>query len=313
VSSEFLERLVRDVGGKSILEGLTERLAPSDLQSLMLEVYARVAAKGTPKRLLDQYEKDRFVRPSVVDPRVLNELDRIAYETLSTEYRVLELSPLCPLGACSIVATVNQNKIVSTIRNTEVVSDATNVMALECAVRRRDDPANSAFLATSQRMTRAQGINAPRSWAHFRLFCLCAAGRDRGSFSFELENAASQIAFHLRYLQRLPSVGFKLSQPRVAVTDMSNGRLTPTIEKSVLAPLRESFPSAELGLDPSRQAGRGYYQTVCFKLHVTDGSGSELEIGDGGDVPWTQKLLSNAKERLMTSAIAQERLAMLAT
>jgi hypothetical protein len=291
------------------LGGLTERLAPSDLQSLMLEVYARVAARGTPKRLLEQYEKDRFVRPSVVDARILSQLDRIAYETLPGDYHVLELSPLCPLGSCSVVATVNQNKIVSTIRNTEVVSDATNVMALECAARRREHPLESVFLATSQRMTRAQGLSAPRSWAHFRLMGLCAAGRDRGSYAFEVENTVSQISFHLRYLERLSREGWKLTRPRVAVTDMLNGRMTPVIEQSILAPLRNAFPKAELGLDPTRQGGRGYYPTLCFKLYVTDASGSEMEVGDGGDVPWTQMLLSNAKERLLISAIAQERLA----
>jgi hypothetical protein len=311
VSSGFLERLIREAGVADILEGLTERLAPSDLQSLMLEVYARVAAKGTPRKLLDQYERDRFVRPSAVDARALGGLDRIAWRTLPVEYQVLELSPLCPLGTSSVVATVHQNKIVSTIRNAEVVSDATNVLALECAVRRRNDPAVSAFLATSQRLTRAQGQPGPRSWAHFRLLCLCAAGRDRGSFSFEVENAVSQIGFHLRYLDALSKEGWKLTRPRVALTDLLNGRLTPTIEQHIMAPLRAAFPMAELVIDPSRAGGRGYYQALCFKLYVTDASGTEMEIGDGGDVPWTQKLLSNAKERLLISAIAQERLAQL--
>lgn len=42
---------------------------------------------------------------------------------------------------------------------------------------------------------------------------------------------------------------------------------------------------------------------------VKDPAGVEMEIGDGGDVPWTQKLLSNAKERLIISAVALQRLA----
>jgi hypothetical protein len=305
----FLARLVRESGAPHILEGLTERLPPSDLQSLMLEVYSRVATKSTPKKLLDQYERDRFVRPSVVDARVLGELDRIAWMMLPAEYSVMELSPVCPLGTSSVVATVNQNKIVATIRNTEVVSDATNVLALECAVRRRRDPHAPVLLATSQRMTRAQATPDPRSWAHFRLLCLCAAGRDRGSFAFEVENAVSQIGFYLRYVDRLSSEGWRLTRPSVALTDMLDGRLGPRIEQRVIAPLRDAFPMAEFVLDPTRQSGRGYYQSLCFKLHVTDATGSEIEIGDGGDVPWTQKLLGNAKERQFISAIGQERLA----
>jgi len=42
---------------------------------------------------------------------------------------------------------------------------------------------------------------------------------------------------------------------------------------------------------------------------VKDRDGVGMEIADGGGGPWTQQLLSNAKERLVVSAIAQERLA----
>jgi hypothetical protein len=305
MSNGFFERLVRQVGVPDIVERLTERLAPSDLQSLMLEVYARVAAKGTPKMLLDQYERDRFVRPAVVDARVLSELDRVAWGALPDEYQVLELSPVCPLGTSSVVSTVHQNKVVSTIRNTEVVSDATNVLALECAVRRRADRGAAVYLATSQRMTRAQGYPGPRSWAHFRLVCLCAAGRDRGSFAFEVENTVSQIAFQLRYLDGLAKDGAALTRPRVALTDMSSRSLA----QDVIARLGDAFPGADLGVDPTRQSGRGYYQSLCFKTYVTDGGGTEMEVGDGGDVSWTQTLLGNAKERLVISAVSQDRLA----
>ena len=79
MSNGFLERLVREAGAGDLQEALTARLPPSDLQSLMLAVYSRVASKSTPSKLVDQYQRDRFVRPSVVDVRVLGELDRIAW------------------------------------------------------------------------------------------------------------------------------------------------------------------------------------------------------------------------------------------
>jgi hypothetical protein len=309
VSKGFLDRLVRESGVDDLLEALTVRLTPSDLQSLMLEVYSRIASKGTPGKLVNQYERDRFVRPAEVDVRVLGELDRIAWSLLPPGYQALELSPLSPLGTCSVVATVNQNKVVSTARNTEVVSDSTNVLALECAVRRRRDPGAQALLAASQRLTRAQQFAGSRSWAHFRLLSLCAGGRDGGSFSFEVESTVAQLRFHLRYLEALIAAGWRLSSPRIALTDFSDGRLLQFLERSVAAPLRAEFPKSEIVFDPTRVSGRGYYGTVCFKVLVKDPAGAEMEIGDGGDVPWTQKLLSNAKERLVISAIAQERLA----
>lgn len=35
-------------------------------------------------------------------------------------YTPVQLSPVAPLGSCSVVATVDQNKVVSAVRGTEV-------------------------------------------------------------------------------------------------------------------------------------------------------------------------------------------------
>jgi hypothetical protein len=47
---------------------------------------------------------------------------------------------------------------------------------------------------------------------------------------------------------------------------------------------------------------------LCFKIYATDSTGKERELVDGGDVNWTQKLLNNAKERLIISGCGSERL-----
>lgn len=120
----LIDRVEREAGVSGLLEVLAERLAPTDLQSLLLEVYARRARAGSPGRLLEQYQKNRFVTPSEIDPRRLGEIDRLAWKLLPEGYVPLELAPLCPLGTNSVVATVSQNKVVSTIRNTEVVADS---------------------------------------------------------------------------------------------------------------------------------------------------------------------------------------------
>jgi hypothetical protein len=62
--------------------------------------------------------------------------------------------------------------------------------------------------------------------------------------------------------------------------------------------------------DPSRTHGRGYYPGFCFKL-LADFGATSSEIGDGGFVDWTQQLLSDRKERLMTSGTSVDRLALL--
>ena len=61
---------------------------------------------------------------------------------------------------------------------------------------------------------------------------------------------------------------------------------------------------------PERSAGRGYYSHLCFKIAV-DTQSETIEVGDGGFVDWMARLLNNGKERLMTSGLSLERLAML--
>src|SRR5215218_9567481 len=133
----LLDRIARESGVVGLLEALAERLAPTDLQSLLLEVYRRRAANQTPADLLSQYAHNRFTQRSAVDPRALAEVDRLAYSLASPPFDPIELSPVGPLGTSSVVAGISQNLAVATIRNTEVVSDSTNVLALECALRRR--------------------------------------------------------------------------------------------------------------------------------------------------------------------------------
>lgn len=114
-----------------------ERLGPSDLQTLPLEVAKRNAARQMPRDLLQRNEHDRFVRPVQIKVQDLIEFERLAYSLLPEGYEVIDLSPLCPLGTHSTIASVDQNKVVTTVRNTEVAADSTNILALECARRRR--------------------------------------------------------------------------------------------------------------------------------------------------------------------------------
>jgi hypothetical protein len=52
----------------------------SELSTLLLEVAARRAAARTPAAVRHQYERDRFVRPSKADPRVLNAIEAAAFD-----------------------------------------------------------------------------------------------------------------------------------------------------------------------------------------------------------------------------------------
>ena len=183
--SQIIERIEKDARAPDLAKILTSRLAPTDLQSLLLEIYGRRARKREPKALLGDQISNRFTRPSALSPRRLLEWDRVAFSLLPKAFRPIELSPVCPLGTVSVLSPISQDWTVSTIRNTEVVSDSTNVLAIECAVRRREQrnfssgKAVPVHLASSHRLLRGQKFGVgPGTRQHFRAFALCSAGRD---------------------------------------------------------------------------------------------------------------------------------------
>ena len=63
-------------------------------------------------------------------------------------------------------------------------------------------------------------------------------------------------------------------------------------------------------LDRDREAGRGYYRELCYKINVWVG-GYWMEVGDGGFTDWTARLTANNKERLLISGVGIDRVAAL--
>lgn len=306
-SDRRLARVLRAAAAPGILTALAERLSLTDLQTLLLEVYRRRAAEVTPSRLVERYERNRFTAPSALDPAELTRLDLLFQERLAAcGFAVLALSPVCPLGTNSAVATVDQNKVLTTTRNTEVVADATNVLALECAVRRRGLPRGSRArtrLAASHRVLRTQVFGGLGMSAHFQLLALCTAGRDEGSFSFETAALTEQIGAHLGILRD----SRRVRAPWVTVTDLSGGRRRDALE-AMLRRLAAEHPEASFAFDDERPNGRGYYAGACFEIGAVTAGGDSLGLVDGGFTRWTADLLGNAKERLLISGLGVERL-----
>ena len=307
--SEIIERIEREVGVEGLVSLLAERLPPTDLQSVLLEVYRLKAGRRQPASLLADYETNRFVRPSAVPPALLVEWERIAFAELPPGFQPVALSPVCPLGTCSVVAPINQNWALSTVRNSEVVSDSTNVLALECALRRREllsgDPKSDepVRLAASHRLLRAQQYDDPHLLSHFSAFALCSAGRGRARF--EQEEQVWHARFYLRSLRRFlgPSVPL-----RIALSDLSGRIPASTMKSKLIAPIGLGFRGFEWAVDSERTRGRGYYSNLCFHVHAVRPSGELVELADGGAVDWSQKLLSDKKERMVISGIGSERL-----
>lgn len=308
--NKIIERIERELGVSNLAEMLGERLSPTDLQSLMLDVYARQADRRTPAHVLADYENNRFVQPSGISPLELARWEQSAFAALPPDFEAIALSPVVPLGACSVVAAVDQNRVISTGRNSEVMADSTNVLALEAARRRkmtlRSDPKSAipVHLAASHRLIRAQQYaNNPRSVPHFNAFALCSSGRDTGRWQFEMTTLVQHISFYLRAL-RVYSGNIPL---KLAFTDLRANNEASEFSETLFAAVRAQVAGVEAVIDQERVSGRGYYADFCFHIYAANQSGEWLELADGGSVDWTQKLLSNTKERCVISGIGAER------
>jgi hypothetical protein len=189
-------------------EALEAGLPASEVWSFLLGVMEARAARRTPASLREQWARDRFVEPCYLDQRTLLAMDS-ALLGAAPAFESIELSPVAPLGVCSAMALASQNKIVSTARGTEVVSDPTNVMALECARRLYEDSARVVRLVTSHRCVRAQAIPKVRGFAaHFRLFCLASAGHEQKNRALLSGELVEHICTQLAALDALERVGY---------------------------------------------------------------------------------------------------------
>jgi hypothetical protein len=310
-SNKIIQRIERRLGIKGLVTLLAEKVSPTDLQSLLLEVYRQRAGRLQPSAVLADYETNRFVRPAAISPVSLLEWERAAFSQLPTEFEPIALSPVTSLGTNSAVALVDQNKALSTIRNVEVVSDSTNVMALECALRRQHLRANPksktpVHLASSHRLLRTQQFDHPLAFPHFNIFALCSAGQDEGHLQFELSALALHIGFYVRAINAF--LGSNVEQIRVSLTDFSGQDRQDMLAAQLLSPVQGAFTNVDCLFDPARESGRTYYVDLCFHIHAVNRAGQSIEIADGGVVNWTQRLLSNAKERCVTSGISGERI-----
>ena len=303
MTTPILDRILAD-GPPDVLRWLADELEPTDLQSLLLAVYERRAGQRGVADVARQLRDNRFVLPSRVDPRTLASIERVVFDVLGDAYELTALSPLAPLGACAAMATVHQDKVVSTVRNTEVMSDPSNVLALIAAEQRRRERDKTVRLASTQRVVRAQAFHQPGFTAHFQILAMATAGRGRESWTFERDALRDHISRYLTILDRLNRSGFDAREPAVDLTPL-HGDETRLVEE-VGAWLGERFPAIPVAIDHARARGRGYYLDSAFQIRVTNADGVEIELIDGGFTDWTRQLLGDRKERLLISGMGIE-------
>lgn len=295
---KIIDQIQEKTGQPALLKALEEKLTGSELNSYLLHLFQQRTKKLKPADLLHQFEHNRFVQTAEVDTLSFKflELEWLQYAEQHA-FTPVTLSPLAPLGSCSVVGEVNQNNVLSATRGTEVVSDATNVLALKVAEEQKSTSKKLPLVkySTTHRHVRGQAFDNPAFTAHFGVFCLVSGGFDSGSFAFEL----SQLEDHLNLYYSLLSQ--KFGEENLQVKFFLKDQQHPFhafLEKKLKA-----FPYACKLMD--QQDSGDYYKLIQFKIYLKMQQ-VEIDLADGGLVDWTQKLLSNKKHRLFISGCGLE-------
>lgn len=295
---------IRSQLGDDLLQMLNG-LSASDFNSFMLEAFRARTDQMRPSDVLRSYTSNRFAKPSEIDPVAFHQLeaDLLALANQQDIQPVL-LSPVAPLGNCSSHGAVDQNKIVSALRGTEVLADSTNMLATIAADRIKQGLWNhveGAHLCSTHRVMRAQQFQGLGTFAHFGLYGMVSVGKAKGSYQCE----ANLLGKQLGYYQSLFRARFRSElsitlQQRSGYTD-GDGFLTRMADI-----IQAQLPEAAITIQEPDQTN-SYYQGINFKLFMSSPQG-KTEIGDGGFVDWTQTMLGNAKERCLISGIGLDRL-----
>lgn len=291
------EKIEKKAGLDGVIDKLTTELSHSELNSFYIDLFGEQSRNVNPAGLLKNFSSNRFVFPSKIDMLEFLSLESQWLSRAAEQgFKPIILSPLTPLGTCSSVAFVHQNNIVSASRNTEVVSDATNVLALQTAADFKHDNAELIKYSTVHRHMRAQGFTNPAHTAHFGAFSMVSGGLDSGNHSFELE----QLQEHLLFYTGILNADFK-NKLIIKIYYKKAGDIFKIKFEDIL----KNLPDGIEVVDDSSDNTRDYYQTVRIKIFVKLEQG-EIDLADMGFVDWTQKLLNNKKHRFLISGAGLE-------
>ena len=266
----------------------------SENRAAFLDWARRQAARKRPAELLRQFEGDGFVAPAILDMRLAHQLDGLALSA-AAEYEALLLSPLAPLGCCSAIAPTSQDRTVSTTRGTEVVSDPTNVFALECARRLRANRKEHVRLCTIHQVVRAQPIpDKAGHTQHFRMLGLVDSGAGQAEDAFEVEAITSQLGVFDRLFDACEAaLGCRFPRRR-ALLRVTNERRV--LAQRTAARLAERLPHVPTSIEAFES---NYYGGVRVSFGADTPAGAHIPIGDLGVFDWVAKLTSDRRMRFV--------------
>ena len=300
MSSLIVKKILKKIGQTELLEDLA-KLSGTELNTLLLEVFDQYTGDITPSELLKLYQLNRFVKPSDLPVLELRRMELDILEIFSRHsFRLLDLSPVAILGACSIVAPVSQKKVVSALRGTEVLSDATNSIALYISHLKKNKiwvpqkQEDKLRFGAIQRHLRSQAIRGKGLTPHFKIGCLVTSGTDSGNYAFEREAMREQMAIMKELYQKYYKVD-NLYYRFICRNGYSDSR---QFAHELKMHINQHNPEYNIEIDSNPEKEIEYYEGIQFKVLIGV-NGRTYEIADGGFVNWTQQFLQNRKERML--------------
>lgn len=299
---KIIDKLEQKLGLPGLVARIATNLSGSELNTFLLYLFHLRSKLLSPSLLLQQYCQNRFTLPASVEPIKYKEDELFWLKSANLHgFEPVLLSPLTPFGTSSVVGYVAQNNIISALRGLEVVSDATNVLALKIAQELRQTPTEQTVVlkqyCATHRHVRGQYYHNPAFSAHFGVFCLVSGGLNPRDPSFPLSLVKTHLSFY-----------FEMLLPLLATEDLSLEVYLPSNTDSFSRQAEHDLRllCQDLDLDLKVQAlTNPYYQLLQFKLFLHSQQ-LRIDLADGGFVDWTQKLLANQKQKLFISAVGLE-------
>jgi len=293
--SAIVNKIIERSGQPALLSLLTEQLSGSELNSLLLEVFKLRAKNMTPPDLLTLYQKNRFVKPAdlPVIPLKKMELDLLEHFDKAS-FTPIELSPVAALGSCAVVAPADQKKILSALRGTEVLADATNSIALHVSDLKKSgqwipsSPNERIRFSSIQRHLRTQAISGKGFTPHFKIGCLVTCGSDSGNYTFEKES----LCEHIAVMTELYRDYFKVEDIRFRFICREGYPDPSALANQVRDFILHQFNDTVIDIVHHPEKVISYYKGIQYKI--------------GGFVDWTQQLMQNRKERMLSTGIGFE-------
>ena len=153
-----------------------------------------------------------------------------------------------------------------------------------------------------QRHLRTQSISGKGFTPHFKIACLVSGGTDTGSYTFEKKSMMEHVCLikklFLSYYN-VQRINFRFICRPEGYKDAA--AMTIAVKEFIT----NELPGTEVQIIDDPKKGNAYYKGLQYKIDI-EYNNKTYEIGDGGFVDWTQQLLQNKKERMLSTGIGFE-------